>query len=36
MLSMVLGTADPDRFTEHELPFRLQPLREGVRAKANV
>jgi hypothetical protein len=24
MLSMVLGTADPDRFTEHELPFRLQ------------
>jgi hypothetical protein len=24
MLSMVLGTADPDSFTEHELPFRLQ------------
>ena len=24
MLSMVLGTADPDRFNEHELPFRLQ------------
>jgi hypothetical protein len=24
MLSMVLGTADPDRFTEHELPFALQ------------
>ena len=24
MLSMVLGTADPDRFTEHELPFKLQ------------
>jgi hypothetical protein len=24
MLSMVLDTADPDRFTEHELPFRLQ------------
>jgi len=24
MLSMVLGAADPDRFTEHELPFRLQ------------
>jgi hypothetical protein len=23
-LSMVLGTADPDRFTEHELPFKLQ------------
>jgi hypothetical protein len=24
MLSTVLGTADPDRFTEHELPFTLQ------------
>jgi hypothetical protein len=24
MVSMVLGTADPDRLTEHELPFRLQ------------
>jgi hypothetical protein len=24
MLPMVLGTADPDRFTEHELPFALQ------------
>ena len=23
-LSTVLGTADPDRFNEHELPFRLQ------------
>jgi len=24
MLSMVLGTADPDRFNDHELPFSLQ------------
>jgi len=24
MLSTVLGTADPDRFNEHELPFRLE------------
>jgi hypothetical protein len=24
MLSMVLGTADPDRFNDHELPFALQ------------
>ena len=24
MLSMVLGTADPDHFNEHELPFGLQ------------
>ncbi len=24
MLSLVLPTADPDRLTEHELPFRLQ------------
>jgi hypothetical protein len=24
VLSTVLGTADPDRFNEHELPFRLQ------------
>jgi len=24
MLSMVLGTADPDRFNDHELPFGLQ------------
>jgi len=24
MLSMVLGNADPDRLTDHELPFRLE------------